>query len=316
MAESSTRPNVIKIGFLNFWPKFVPNNFIFLKFLKDTYKNIKFIIKNKEPDILFYSVFGDVKKLDRFKTSIKIQISREPYIVENDDYLISMYPTNLENGMLKFLSYEFINYGSGKFLCYEKINKLTYNGTDSQKKKFCCFIVSNGRCYTRNMFFKALSNYKHIDSCGKLFKNVKFNLPKNMTKGEYTKFLNGYKFMICFENVSKPYYTTEKIYNAFVGKVIPIYWGDPFIFNVYNQDAIIYLRPDGENIYEVIDEIKQLDKSDDMYMEKLLAPKMNPKYNDYFDNKHLELEDFFDLVLDKCVNEHIDNCTCCQKDNS
>ena len=227
-----------------------------------------------------------------------------------------MYPTNLTNGMLKFLNYEFINYSKGRFYCYELLNKLTYNDVNLNSRKFCCFIVSNGRCYARNMFFEKLSSYKKIDSYGKLFNNVNFKLPKSMSRKAYIQFLSGHKFIICFENVSKPYYTTEKLYNGFVGKLIPIYWGDPFIFNIFNKDAFIYLRPDNENINEVLDEIKQLDNNDELYMEKLLVPKMNPEYEKYFKNKHLEMEDFFDIILNRCINDHIDGCSCCKKNDT
>lgn len=40
------------------------------------------------------------------------------------------------------------------------------------------------------------------------------------------RWLKNYKFNICFENGSSPGYITEKLFQAYAGGCIPIYWGD------------------------------------------------------------------------------------------
>jgi hypothetical protein len=53
------------------------------------------------------------------------------------------------------------------------------------------------------------------------------------------KTMLGYKYAICFENVSYPGYVTEKIIDCFVAGVIPIYLGAPDISSYIPQDAFI-----------------------------------------------------------------------------
>ena len=55
-------------------------------------------------------------------------------------------------------------------------------------------------------------------------------------------FVKDYKFTIAFENTQYRGYTTEKILHPFVGRSVPIYWGNPLVekdinnCNGYEQD--------------------------------------------------------------------------------
>lgn len=297
----------INIKFINFWPNFNPENHIIIKALTDIYPDTTFNIinniTNNDPHILFYSVFPP-KQLSKISDTlkkydcIKIQISGEPFQINDDNYFIGRFPTNPNLKRLKLLNYEFKGYYNGRFNCYDKLKNIDYSNLN--KTKFCCFITSNGGCKVRNNFFKRLCKYKKVDSCGKLFNNVNFRLPRdNYDSTEFVNFISKYKFIICFENSSYKYYTTEKLYNAFLGKVVPIYWGDPDVFDIYNRDAMIYLKPDRSNLNEVLNTIKKLDETPELYMEMLHAPKLNPVYQDYFENKMDEIKRFFDPFLEQ-----------------
>ena len=54
-------------------------------------------------------------------------------------------------------------------------------------------------------------------------------------------YISEYKFYLAFENTKSPGYITEKIVNAMLAGVIPVYWGDESIFEFVNRDAIIYV---------------------------------------------------------------------------
>jgi len=56
------------------------------------------------------------------------------------------------------------------------------------------------------------------------------------------KTISGYKFALCFENISYPGYITEKIIDCFVAGVIPIYLGAPDILDFVPKEAFINLR--------------------------------------------------------------------------
>ncbi|MGZ8157285.1 MAG: glycosyltransferase family 10 domain-containing protein [Methylobacter sp.] len=56
--------------------------------------------------------------------------------------------------------------------------------------------------------------------------------------------LNEYMFHIVIENASYSSYYTEKITDCFITGVIPVYYGDPSIGSVFNEDGIIWLNDD------------------------------------------------------------------------
>ena len=152
--------------------------------------------------------------------------------------------------------------------------------------KFCLFSVGNSSCNQRNHFFQELSTYKKVDSCGSYMNNLGYNCPGGHSSPEYLDFISQYKFMICFENTSQPNYFTEKLMNAYYGGTIPIYWGDPLIFDKVNSDAILYLKPDftKNDVSDLIKEIIRLDNDEDAYRKKFDCPLfLNGKLPDCFD---------------------------------
>lgn len=144
----------------------------------------------------------------------------------------------------------------------------------TKKQKFCCFIVSNPACWQRNEFFNMLSQYKTVHSLGRLFKNVDidFIVPDRRDKNAYYAIISQYRFMITFENHSLDWYHTEKIYNAFQARTIPIYWGDPMICDVYNKNTFINVRQfDDKGLQlaefgKVIDDIIHLENNPTKYI--------------------------------------------------
>lgn len=89
------------------------------------------------------------------------------------------------------------------------------------KTKFCGFVASNSyMTEVRDNFFEALCAYKNVDSGGKWKNNIGASVDDKI------EWLKSYKFNICFENSSYPGYLTEKLFDAFMGGCVPIYWGD------------------------------------------------------------------------------------------
>jgi hypothetical protein len=104
--------------------------------------------------------------------------------------------------------------------------------------------------------------------------NNGYTCPGGFDTTKYFDFISQYKFMICFENTCQPNYFTEKLMNAYYGGTIPIYWGDPYIFDKINPDAILYLKPDftENDVQNLIDEIRILDNDENKYKEKFEIP--------------------------------------------
>ena len=65
---------------------------------------------------------------------------------------------------------------------------------------------------------------------------------------EYMRFLQQFKFMICFENTASPNYLSEKILNAWIGGTIPIYWGAANSIKWLNPKAFLYLEDDSDEV--------------------------------------------------------------------
>jgi hypothetical protein len=82
---------------------------------------------------------------------------------------------------------------------------------------------------------------------------------------------SGYRFCFVMENeVNHSAYITEKILMAFMGGCIPIYYGPPVIFDIFNDKAFIFY-----NISEpqpAIDKVKALESDKEAYEQMLMEP--------------------------------------------
>lgn len=151
------------------------------------------------------------------------------------------------------------------------------------KTEFCSFVVRNPNCQKRNDFFHKLSQYKRVDSGGPLFNNIGYVLEygDNAMKAKID-WLSKYKFNMCFENSSYPGYTTEKIYEAFIGGTIPIYWGSTTVECDFNPRAFLNWF-DYKNDEDFIQAIIELDTNEDKYKQMYLEPMFAKGTNRFMD---------------------------------
>jgi hypothetical protein len=246
--------------------------------LKDKYKHVK-----------IYSVMGDPPE-KKDSDTLYIQYSGESRYHDPKLFDINFIPKkdsikqNIIGYPLGF--YEILNNTMDKNIFLKKRDY-------KKKENFCIFSVTNGSSEPRNNFFKELSKYKKVDSCGEYLNNMGFNCPNGK---EYFNFLNNYKFMICFENSSVENYFTEKLINAFYAGTIPIYWGCPNISDYVNMKSILYLKPNytDKDVKNLIEKIKLLDENDELYMKM---------YNEiFFKNGILPDKANFDKLKEKVKN--------------
>jgi hypothetical protein len=81
---------------------------------------------------------------------------------------------------------------------------------------------------------------------------------------------SNYQFCLVMENTATPGYITEKIFLAYLGGCIPIYWGTRQVFDVFHHDSFIFY--DIDNPQSALDELKMLTINDTAYHAKLQAP--------------------------------------------
>jgi hypothetical protein len=141
---------------------------------------------------------------------------------------------------------------------------------------FCSFVISNGGCGIRNRFAQMLNSYKTIHSCGGALNNTGFLAPRDVT--QYLQFLSQFRFMVCFENKSIPEYLTEKLYYAWLGNTIPIYWGARKTQTWLNPRAFLQLpdEPTEADMHALVARVAELDNDPvayaAMHAEPLILP--------------------------------------------
>jgi hypothetical protein len=242
----------IKIDFCDFWGGFNKTDNYFYNLLKEKFE---IEISNK-PDFLFFSIFGN--------ESMNYQCKKIFYTGENIapplhycDYAFSFdYLDNPRNYRLP----HYMLYDGYYDLINKKVDESLIN------RKFCNFLVNNGGCEQRNKFFHKLSKYKKVDSGGKLFNNLGYEVNGKRN------FQKDYKFTIAYENNAyRPQwigYTTEKIMEPMVTNSIPIYWGNPRIDLEFNTKSFVNFY-DFKSEEDMIDYIIELDQDDKKYFEVL-----------------------------------------------
>lgn len=171
----------------------------------------------------------------------------------------------------------------------ERINQRKSFDHISDKKKFCCMVVSNPKCKERNEFFHKLSKYKKVDSGGRFLNNIGLPVENKM------EFIKDYKFVIAFENSSFPGYTTEKLIEPLIVNSIPIYWGNPVIEKDFNTDSFINIK-EVSQFDTAINKIIELDNDDEKYLAMRNEPCfVNHQIPKDFSNE--SIQQFFDFLI-------------------
>lgn len=246
----------IKIKFVDFYSNY-KENYIY-RLLNEKY-NIEI---SDNPDYIICSQWG--------YDHLKYNCIRIFYTGENlrpnfnhFDYAIGFDNITFEDRYLRVPIYLMID----KYMTiYKSAEKKHLNNENYKiRDKFCNMVVTNGLNKERIDFFHNLSEYKKVDSGGKLLNNVGGPVDSKL------EFQKQYKFSLAFENSISNGYTTEKIIDAFAAGGIPIYWGDPLIENIFNSKAFINANKFKTN-KKLIDYIKKVDNDDYLYMNYIKEP--------------------------------------------
>ena len=126
-------------------------------------------------------------------------------------------------------------------LYYEKAREFIGKiDTPFEEKKFCLFISQNMLNLNKQIVVRMLYNLGQIDTLQSIAKtDIKLQTSNCFNSFELLKLFNKYKFIICFENSKTVGYITEKIFNVFLSKSIPIYDGDPNINDFIERNCYI-----------------------------------------------------------------------------
>jgi hypothetical protein len=243
----------IKIDFTDFWGGFDKTNNYFYNLLKDEFD----VIITSNPDFLFFSVFGNQHQNYKCKKIFYTGENVTPPLGYCDYSFSFDYLDDVRNYRLPhYLLYD----------GYYELEREKIIDNSLSNRKFCNFIASNGNCQERNQFVQLLSQYKKVDCGGQWMNNIGYAVT------DKRKFQSEYKFSISFENNAYrpqfPGYTTEKIMEPMTVNSMPIYWGNPEIYKEFNTKSFVNFY-DFNNINEMVDYIIELDKNDNLYLDKL-----------------------------------------------
>ena len=267
----------IYVKYMDFWPAFELEKFDVHRILKEKYE----VVISETPDYVIFGEFGGQNygienKFDCVKLFLTIE-NRGPNF-DITDYAIGIH--YIENGDRYFRKPTETHQLTAIHSVY---NVTKVRGIDIKNKKFCAWVVSNGSGEARNLFFDKLSEYKVVDSGGSFKNNVGGPVENK------TKFLQDYKFSICFENSKTQGYISEKLSDAFEAGTIPIYYGDDTILELLNNKSYIHVKDESE-FDEKIELIKKIDQNDTLYEEMIREkividdsryPKELQKYKDF-----------------------------------
>jgi hypothetical protein len=115
------------------------------------------------------------------------------------------------------------------------------------EKKFCLFTSRNMLNTNKQIVYNTLQNIRQVDTLDQYNHIIKNKSCYNSI--ELLRIFNQYKFIITFENSNTQGYITEKIFNVFLAKSIPIYDGDPNIGDFINSES--FLQYDNKIIQKV-----------------------------------------------------------------
>jgi hypothetical protein len=201
---------------------------------------------SENPDIIFYSAFGEKNKLYDCKKVFILgencgSFFRNPY-EEEADLVLSHFETAKKNIYFP-LWILFINwFGRNQLRPLPSNPTYLINLDDLDKKpivkdKFCIFI-NNNPIPNRLHFFKLLSKYKKVDSFGKLENNMGYIL--GGSEFDKIQLLSEYTFTIAFENSYHFGYNTEKIIQPLATSCTPIYWGGNKSREIFPESRVVF----------------------------------------------------------------------------
>ena len=234
------------------------------------------------------------------KAPVRIMYSGENYIPDFNliDYAISPYP---------------ISFGDRHFQLppcvwprshwLELVNKNREYTPEILKEKplFANFISSHESEFNiRGDFFKALCNYKRVESAGTYLNNMPNGETVNWLDDSKANLQKKCKFTLCFESTLHYGFVTEKLMDAFFTDTIPVYYGSPTAAEIFNKDAFINVA-DYPSFEEAIAKIIELDQDDEKYLQMLCQPILvDPEYPDRLEQELISfIHNIFDQPLEK-----------------
>jgi hypothetical protein len=161
--------------------------------------------------------------------------------------------------------------------------------SNHEKNKMCSHIYSNKTI---------LSGHKLRHTVADLIRDKQFDIDLygSGSKNKLDKksdALKNYRFSIAIENHYDSFYITEKIYDCFAMKTVPVYYGSKYILEKFDKDGIL--------MFQTLEELEEIIKlfTPDLYLSMIKSIETNyqlvMKHYSVDDHVSDALKDFFNL---------------------
>ena len=174
-----------------------------------------------------------------------------------------------ENYIAIPMIYNFINYFKNNYEYIKPSDMTPFN-----EKKYCLIINKSGINKEIELYSSKLKKYGNIDNIS-MYNDLILN-KSCYNSIELLNVFNKYKFILCFENSYNDGYITEKIFNCFFARTIPIYKGSNIISTYINQES--YLKTDNVNI--LLNNIELLMNNEEEYYKIINNNKVSENFSD------------------------------------
>lgn len=236
---------MITLAYINYWND--PNNDnYFTKFIEENIGPVKRVNPTENPDILIASCMGNIKNVQNIRAKCKLfyygeNLNRYPpynndkLLYDTFDLIVGFKNTDLSKKQIRFplwlIYYNYYKYNENDNILTYIQNKYTEN-IKKPKDIFGSIIARHDRGGQRASICNEISKYGVIKSPGTYRKNAR---SIGNTPNDKIKYISGGTYNICPENSAYEGYFTEKIFQAFEGGTIPLYWAadlpEPEIIN-------------------------------------------------------------------------------------
>lgn len=246
----------VTIRFTDFWPGFRPEASRIFEALKASH-DVTLLDEGSdaEPDILFYSCFG---QRHLAADCLKIYVSGENDFPDFNvcDYALSCVPSDCGGRNLRFPIYALDGLPERRRL----------SDSEALDRGFCSCVVSNTANADpfRTDIADALGLYRPVAYGGR------YRCTTGSPVADKDAFLSEYRFNLACENSIVPGYVTEKITDAFAAATVPIYMGDRAVRSDFNPEAYIFAG-DYDSAASLADAVRRIDSDPAAYLAMLRA---------------------------------------------
>ncbi|QDU67267.1 glycosyltransferase family 10 domain-containing protein [Engelhardtia mirabilis] len=284
----------IRVAFRDFWAGFEPDHFF--QRHPEVLRHWRYELSDR-PDLVIYSSFPGGEKL-MTQHAIDDDAVRLYYTAENVapdlsrcDFAIGFDRDLTDPRFLRLPNYVGTQSQIG-FMPDALVGRADRDLEAAMAlKQGACIFVQGNHVPWREAFVKKLSEAMRVDCAGPVLNNTGFTISRKDKYGLYRR----YKFAITFENERSRGYVTEKINDALLTDVVPIYAGDPTVAEDFDPGCFLNLDsfPDEDAL---IEEILRLNEDDEAYAQMLRAPAYAQDRMSPWVDPERQLE-FFDRVM-------------------